>query len=239
MLAGVKEIRHAVDIAKQQAGQYGRRTILFVDEVHRFNKSQQDAFLPYVEDGTLIFIGATTENPSFELNNALLSRARVYVLKSLDEAALRKLVNRALTEERGLGKRQLRVGDEAFQMLMAAADGDGRRMLNFLENASDLAEDGSEIGVELLQSLLGDSRRRFDKGGEAFTTRYRRCTSRCAAPTPTAHCTGSRACLMVAAIRCTSPGAWCAWPAKTSATPTPRFEPVPGGLGCTGAPGQP
>lgn len=124
--------------------------------------------MPYVEDGTLLFIGATTENPSFELNNALLSRARVYVLKSLDEAALRKLVNRALTEERGLGKRNLRVGDDAFKMLMAAADGDGRRMLNFLENASDLAEDGSEIDVEMLQSLLGDSRRRFDKGGEAF-----------------------------------------------------------------------
>ncbi|RMR54825.1 Recombination protein MgsA [Pseudomonas syringae pv. syringae] len=168
MLAGVKEIRQAVEVARQQAGQYGKRTILFVDEVHRFNKSQQDAFLPYVEDGTLIFIGATTENPSFELNNALLSRARVYVLKSLDEAALRKLVNRALTEERGLGKRQLTLSDEGFAILMSAADGDGRRMLNLLENASDLAEDGSEIDVGLLQSLLGDSRRRFEKGGEAF-----------------------------------------------------------------------
>ncbi|WP_223570104.1 replication-associated recombination protein A [Pseudomonas sp. BF-R-26] len=168
VLAGVKEIRQAVEVAKQQAGQYGKRTILFVDEVHRFNKSQQDAFLPYVEDGTLIFIGATTENPSFELNNALLSRARVYVLKSLDEAALRKLVHRALTEERGLGKRQLTLSDEGFQMLLSAADGDGRRLLNLLENASDLAEDNSEIGVDLLQSLLGDTRRRFDKGGEAF-----------------------------------------------------------------------
>ncbi|WP_038861863.1 replication-associated recombination protein A, partial [Pseudomonas sp. R62] len=123
---------------------------------------------PYVEDGTLIFIGATTENPSFELNNALLSRARVYVLKSLDEAALRKLVHRALTEERGLGKRNLTLSDEGFQMLLSAADGDGRRLLNLLENASDLAEDNSEIGIELLQSLLGDTRRRFDKGGEAF-----------------------------------------------------------------------
>jgi putative ATPase len=168
VLAGVKEIRQAVEVAKQQAGQYGKRTILFVDEVHRFNKSQQDAFLPYVEDGTLIFIGATTENPSFELNNALLSRARVYVLKSLDEAALRKLVDRALTEERGLGTHHFSLGDEAFRILMAAADGDGRRLLNLLENASDLADDDSEIGVELLQSLLGDTRRRFDKGGEAF-----------------------------------------------------------------------
>lgn len=168
VLAGVKEIRQAVEIARQQAAQYGRRTILFVDEVHRFNKSQQDAFLPYVEDGTLIFIGATTENPSFELNNALLSRARVYVLKSLDEAAMRKLVDRALNEDRGLGKRELTLSDESFTTLVAAADGDGRRLLNLLENAADLAEDGSEIGIDLLQSLLGDSRRRFDKGGEAF-----------------------------------------------------------------------
>ena len=168
VLSGVKESRQAVEVAQQHAAQYGRRTILFVDEVHRFNKSQQDAFLPYVEDGTLIFIGATTENPSFELNNALLSRARVYVLKSLDEAAMRKLVNRALTDPKGLGERHLSLPDEAFQILLAAADGDGRRLLNFLENAADLAEDDGEIGVDLLQNLLGDSRRRFDKGGEAF-----------------------------------------------------------------------
>ncbi|MBV2131186.1 replication-associated recombination protein A [Pseudomonas sp. MAP12] len=168
VLAGVKEIRQAVEVAKQQAAQYGRRTILFVDEVHRFNKAQQDAFLPYVEDGTLIFIGATTENPSFELNNALLSRARVYVLKSLDEAALRQLLARALSEERGLGKRRLTISEEACSLLLAAADGDGRRLLNFLENAADLVEDGEEIGVSLLENLLGDSRRRFDKGGEAF-----------------------------------------------------------------------
>jgi putative ATPase len=141
---------------------------LFVDEVHRFNKSQQDAFLPYVEDGTLIFIGATTENPSFELNNALLSRARVYVLKSLDESALRKLLGRALHDPKGLGARQLKLPEASFTMLKDAADGDARRFLNFLENAADLAEDGGEIGPELLLSLLGDSRRRFDKGGEAF-----------------------------------------------------------------------
>ncbi|MGE8360236.1 replication-associated recombination protein A [Pseudomonas sp.] len=168
VLSGVKEIRQAVEVAQQHAAQYGRRTILFVDEVHRFNKSQQDAFLPYVEDGTLIFIGATTENPSFELNNALLSRARVYVLKSLDETALRKLVDRALTDPKGLGERHLNLPDDSFAILLAAADGDGRRLLNFLENAADLADDNSAISVELLQDLLGDSRRRFDKGGEAF-----------------------------------------------------------------------
>ncbi|MEW6462988.1 MAG: replication-associated recombination protein A [Pseudomonadota bacterium] len=168
VLSGVKEIRQAVEVAQQHAAQYGRRTILFVDEVHRFNKSQQDAFLPYVEDGTLIFIGATTENPSFELNNALLSRARVYVLKSLDEAAMRKLVTRALSDPKGLGERHLSLPEESFSMLMAAADGDGRRLLNFLENAADLAEDGGEIAVASLHNLLGDTRRRFDKGGEAF-----------------------------------------------------------------------
>lgn len=168
VLSGVKEIRQAVEVAQQHAAQYGRRTILFVDEVHRFNKSQQDAFLPYVEDGTLIFIGATTENPSFELNNALLSRARVYVLKSLDEAAMRKLVARALSDPKGLGERHLSLPEESFAMLIAAADGDGRRLLNFLENAADLAEDGGEIAVASLHNLLGDTRRRFDKGGEAF-----------------------------------------------------------------------
>lgn len=168
VLAGVKEIRQAVEVARQQRAQYGRPTLLFVDEVHRFNKAQQDAFLPYVEDGTLIFVGATTENPSFELNNALLSRARVYVLKALDEAALRELIARTLSEARGLGERQLRISDPAADLLLAAADGDGRRLLNLLENASDLTEDGGEIGVELLESLLEGGRRRFDKGGEAF-----------------------------------------------------------------------
>ncbi|HLV18419.1 MAG TPA: replication-associated recombination protein A [Pseudomonas sp.] len=167
VLSGVKEIRQAVEIARQHAAQ-GRRTILFVDEVHRFNKSQQDAFLPYVEDGTLIFIGATTENPSFELNNALLSRARVYVLRSLDEAALRRLVQRALSEERGLGTRGLELPEESLQILLAAADGDGRRLLNLLENAADLVEDGQAIAPETLHNLLGDTRRRFDKAGEAF-----------------------------------------------------------------------
>ncbi|WP_071872687.1 replication-associated recombination protein A [Atopomonas hussainii] len=168
VLSGVKEIRQAVDMARQQAAQYGRRTLLFVDEVHRFNKSQQDAFLPYVEDGTLIFVGATTENPSFELNNALLSRARVYVLKSLSDEALNRLLERALHEPRGLGERQLRLADDARAMLLRAADGDGRRLLNLLENAADLAEDGSELTGAQFSALLSEGRRRFDKGGEAF-----------------------------------------------------------------------
>ncbi len=168
VLSGVKEIREAVQEAKQQSAQYSRRTILFVDEVHRFNKGQQDAFLPYVEDGTFIFIGATTENPSFELNNALLSRARVYVLKSLDDEALELLLARALVDSRGLGQRQLTIEIQAHELLIRAADGDGRCLLNLLENAADLLEDGDCIDVELLGDILGDSMRRFDKGGEAF-----------------------------------------------------------------------
>ncbi|MFT6429364.1 MAG: putative ATPase [Halopseudomonas sp.] len=169
VLAGVKDIRQAVEVARQQASQSGRQTILFVDEVHRFNKSQQDAFLPYVEDGTLLFIGATTENPSFELNNALLSRARVYVLKSLDENSLSSLLDRALHDtERGLGQHVLSVSDEARGILIGAADGDARRLLNLLEIAADLVEDGGTIDTALVSDLLNDTRRRFDKGGEAF-----------------------------------------------------------------------
>ncbi len=168
VLSGVKEIREAVQDAKQQAAQYSRRTILFVDEVHRFNKGQQDAFLPYVEDGTFIFIGATTENPSFELNNALLSRARVYVLQSLDDEALQLLLARALSDPRGLAERSVSIDPEAQELLIRAADGDGRRLLNLLENAADLLEDGDCIDVALLGNILGDSMRRFDKGGEAF-----------------------------------------------------------------------
>ena len=169
VLAGVKDIRQAVEVARQQASQSGRQTILFVDEVHRFNKSQQDAFLPYVEDGTLLFIGATTENPSFELNNALLSRARVYVLKSLDENSLSSLLDRALHDtEWGLGQHVLSVSDEARGILIGAADGDARRLLNLLEIAADLVEDGGTIDTALVSDLLNDTRRRFDKGGEAF-----------------------------------------------------------------------
>ncbi len=171
VFAGVKEIRAAVEEARQaRAG--GRPTLLFVDEVHRFNKAQQDGFLPYVEDGTLTFIGATTENPSFELNNALLSRARVYVLKALTPEDIRQVLERALKDaQQGLGKRQLDISDEALKLLAEAADGDARRALNFLEMAADLAQKhaGREvIGVELIKELITGGTRRFDKRGEAF-----------------------------------------------------------------------
>ena len=169
VLSGVKDIRAAIDEAKRVKAEHGRGTVLFVDEVHRFNKSQQDAFLPYVEDGTLIFIGATTENPSFELNNALLSRARVYVLKSLDKAAIRQIIDHALTDsERGLGEQGLDFAPELRDLVAEAADGDARRALNLIEIAADLAED-HVIGEDLIREILaGGTARRFDKGGEAF-----------------------------------------------------------------------
>jgi len=171
VLSGVKEIRAAVDQARQ-AQQMGRGTVLFVDEVHRFNKSQQDAFLPHIEDGTFTFIGATTENPSFELNNALLSRARVYVLKSLEAADIDAILRHALTDsERGLGKRSIELADELRQRIAVVADGDARRALNLLEIAVDLAEqvDGrAVINATTLDEVLAGGVRRFDKGGEAF-----------------------------------------------------------------------
>lgn len=171
VLSGVKEIRAAVDQANQ-ARLMGRGTVLFVDEVHRFNKSQQDAFLPHIEDGTFTFIGATTENPSFELNNALLSRARVYVLKSLDADDIDTILQRALNDsERGLGERDIVLTEALRQRIAEAADGDARRGLNLLEIAADLAEkvDGREvIAEEILNEVLAGGVRRFDKGGEAF-----------------------------------------------------------------------
>ncbi len=168
VLSGVKDIRAAVERARMAREQSGRRSILFVDEVHRFNKSQQDAFLPHIEDGTIIFIGATTENPSFELNNALLSRARVYVLKPLEQEALASVLEHALNDkEHGLGENPPVLTDEAKAMLFRAADGDARRLLNLLEIAVDLASDQA-ITPEILQGVLADSSRRFDKGGDAF-----------------------------------------------------------------------
>lgn len=172
VLAGVKDIREAVAQAQQIKAQSGRKTILFVDEVHRFNKAQQDAFLPYIEDGTVLFVGATTENPSFELNNALLSRARTYLLRSLQSGDIRQLIARALTDkDRGLGGRTLKFSDDALERLIRAADGDARQSLNLLEIAADLAR--SEGGVDyvddtILSEVLTAGGRRFDKQGDLF-----------------------------------------------------------------------
>ncbi len=171
VLSGVKEIRAAVAVAQQERVS-GRKTILFVDEVHRFNKLQQDAFLPFVEDGTFIFIGATTENPSFELNNALLSRCRVYVLRGLPPEQLQRVLRQALDDkERGLGGSDIRIDADSLATLSQAADGDARKALNLLEIAADLADenDGHKIiNHAILVEVLASDVRRFDKGGDIF-----------------------------------------------------------------------
>ncbi|MCB1858712.1 MAG: replication-associated recombination protein A [Gammaproteobacteria bacterium] len=168
VLSGVKEIREAVSEAQSTRKMEGRGTVLFIDEVHRFNKGQQDAFLPHVEDGTLIFIGATTENPSFELNNALLSRARTYVLKPLQADAIASVIDLAIRDvTRGLGNLGLVLDSESRQMLAEAADGDARRALNLLEICADLNAAGS-IDRRVVEQVIGGNLRRFDKGGEAF-----------------------------------------------------------------------
>jgi len=172
VLSGLPEVRKALAEAEVNFAQ-GRRTVLFVDEVHRFNKTQQDAFLPHIEKGVIVFIGATTENPSFELNSALLSRCRVHVLDALSPDDIVAALRRALAdEERGLGKLKLKVGDDALQSIAQAADGDVRRALTLLEIAAELASsDGSgqgHIDEATLLQVLADRTRRFDKQGEQF-----------------------------------------------------------------------
>lgn len=172
IFSGVKDIRKVVEEAKAARDENNQATILFIDEVHRFNKAQQDVFLPFVEDGTFILIGATTENPSFELNSALLSRTRVYVLKRLTDDDLLTVLERALQDkERGLGHLSLEFPIELRKVLVQAADGDARQLLNLLEIIADLAqEQGGHITVtsELLAEVMQVNLRRFDKQGEAF-----------------------------------------------------------------------
>ena len=172
VLAGVKDIRNAIAAARQIREMESRQTILFIDEAHRFNKAQQDAFLPYVEDGTVIFIGATTENPSFELSSALLSRARTYVIKRLEPKDLRIIIDAALGDtEHGLGNLHLDIADDLRDRLSQAADGDARRALNLLEIVSDLADeiDGRRVIAEAtLNEVIAGGSRRFDKGGDDF-----------------------------------------------------------------------
>jgi putative ATPase len=162
VLSGVKEIREAIAQARQYRSG-GRDTVLFVDEVHRFNKSQQDAFLPYVEDGTVIFIGATTENPSFELNNALLSRSRVYKLRPLETQDIEAVLRRGLEAM----DTPVTAQEDCLSLIARQADGDARRALNLLELAADLAEEGA-ITEQTLEEVLQASLRRFDKGGDLF-----------------------------------------------------------------------
>ncbi|RUO36672.1 recombination factor protein RarA [Aliidiomarina sanyensis] len=165
--SGVKDIRLAIEEAKQRRAV--QRTILFVDEVHRFNKSQQDAFLPHVEDGTILFIGATTENPGFALNNALLSRARVYRLTTLTETELEKVFQRALTDsERGLGAREISFNEAGRTYLLRAASGDARRLLNYLEIAADFAQPNTPLDAETLADIVGEKGVQFDRQGDLY-----------------------------------------------------------------------
>ena len=170
VLSGVKDIREAVSKAKLRLEAQNKRTILFVDEVHRFNKSQQDAFLPHIEDGTIIFIGATTENPSFELNNALLSRLRGYVLKPVEAKYIQTLLQRALQSDIGLAQRSPKISfnDELSLKLAEHADGDARKALTLLEIAADSSVDGNITEAILNEVLAGGSNRRFDKNSEVF-----------------------------------------------------------------------
>jgi putative ATPase len=171
VMAGVKDIRAAVEAARTARARHGQPTLLFLDEVHRFNKAQQDTFLPYLEDGTLTFIGATTENPSFEVISALLSRARVYVLRPLSAEDLLTLLHGALTDsERGLGSQQLAAEPAALDLLARAADGDARRALNMLELAAGLAEAAGtrQLTLAMAEEVASGTHRRFDKGGDQF-----------------------------------------------------------------------
>ena len=169
VMAGVKDVRAVVEQAQQLRRDGGRRTVLFLDEVHRFNKSQQDAFLPFVEDGTVCFIGATTENPSFEINSALLSRARVYVLRSLTADDVAVVLRRALAREFASGEGAVTATDDAIATLARAADGDARRALNLLEVAADLAGAGDHVITEdIAGEVSAGGYRRFDKKGEQF-----------------------------------------------------------------------
>jgi putative ATPase len=201
VFSGVKDIREAVQAAEAELARSGRHTILFVDEVHRFNKAQQDAFLPYVERGLITFVGATTENPSFEVNSALLSRAAVYVLHPLDEEDLSVLLERS----------GLTADAEAKARLVGFADGDARRLLNAVEilrNATDQPVDG-----ELVERVLAQNLRRFDKGGEQFYDQISALHKSVRGSDPDA------ALYWMVRMRSTSGGAWCAWRSRTSASP--------------------
>jgi len=162
--SGIKDVRDAIDRARQIASVSGRKTVLFVDEVHRFNKAQQDGFLPHIEDGTIIFIGATTENPGFELNSALLSRCKLYVLSALSLRALKQIIDRAQADSYP----QLLLKDEQLDLLAEAADGDGRRALNMLEIAAAYAGPSGQLSAEQMAQVLSGRHRRFDKGGDYF-----------------------------------------------------------------------
>ena len=232
VLTGIKEIKQVMADA-ERARQYGTRTIVFIDEIHRFNKAQQDAFLPHVEKGNIRLIGATTENPSFEIISALLSRSRVYVLKPLTEEQIVELLKRALAdEERGLGAMKLRASDDVLKKIAAYSSGDARSAYNVLEVAASLARGTRRKRSRARKFPTNSSRTRCrnascstTKPEKSTTTSFPRCTNRCATAIPMPRSTGWAACSKPAKIRCTSRAAWCAWRWRTSAWPIPtRFR---------------
>jgi putative ATPase len=169
VLSGVKEIRQAIEQASRNKQDFKQDTVLFVDEVHRFNKAQQDAFLPHIENGTIYFIGATTENPSFELNNALLSRLRIYVLKSLDIQNVKSILNLAIKDnENGIGRLNLSISEDALDVLADLSDGDARRALNLLEIISDFRQQGQLEKQDVINVFSSNDSKRFDKNGDIF-----------------------------------------------------------------------
>lgn len=222
--SGVKEIREAIERARQNRNA-GRRTILFVDEVHRFNKSQQDAFLPHIEDGTITFIGATTENPSFELNSALLSRARVYLLKSLTTDDIERVLDQAMNDKtRGYGGQDIILPDETRRAIAELVNGDARRALNTLEMMADMAESDDSgkrvLKAELLTEIAGERSARFDNKGDRFYDLISALHKSVRGSAPDAALYWYARIITPAAIRCTLPAAVWRLPRKMSATPT-------------------
>ena len=205
MFSGVADLKKTFDAARAPR-KTGQGTLLFVDEIHRFNRSQQDSFLPVVEDGTVILVGATTENPSFELNGALLSRAQVLVLRRLDDAALETLLERAETH---YGEK-LPLTDDARASLQAMADGDGRYLLNLAEEVARAEDREAARSRGAGRRRAEAARRSTTKAARSITISSPRCTNRSAAPIPMRRCIGWRACWPAASSRFTSRGAWCA-----------------------------
>ena len=228
-MSGIKEIRAVMTEAEEARRRLGRRTILFIDEIHRFNKAQQDAFLPRVEAGDIVLIGATTENPSFEVNSALLSRSKVYVLKPLEHGARSsEILRRALTDdERGLGARGVAADDDALAGIARYANGDARVALNMLELAAATARDDQDRSTRALVSELAQNRALlYDKSGEEHYNLISALHKSMRNSDPTRRCTGWRGCWRLARIRSTSRGGWCGSPPKTSATPIRRRSTV-------------
>ena len=230
VMSGIKEIKAVMAEAEETRRRLGRRTMLFVDEIHRFNKAQQDAFLPRVEAGDLVLIGATTENPSFEVNAALLSRSKVFVLQPLDEAAIAEILHRAWRDaERGLGletpPHAVTLAEDGAAAVARYASGDARVALNALELVGGYA---SRRGVARRgrdarrRSCSSSARCSTTRAAKSTSTSSRRCTNRCATRIPTPRSTGSPGCSRPARIRCTSPGGWSASPPKTSGSPIRR-----------------